>query len=111
MKHIILNIYYSNFGKDQDFHRAQCTGPTHLAFDDFCFTSSSKKFSVVIENAMGYGFSCKFFFRRSHGCQWVRKCKMLHFLKFHPKIQVHLFDLILYIPVNSLSYVGVGLPG
>ena len=36
------------------------TEPTPLALDNFrCFPSNSTKFSEVIENAMGFSFSCK----------------------------------------------------
>ena len=51
---------YSNFDKDpyKDLHMVQCTEPTPLALDNVRpFSSNSTKFSVVIENAMGYRFS------------------------------------------------------
>ena len=51
---LFTNIYYI------DFHRIQCTEPTSLALDNFQhFSSNSTKFSVVIENAVGYRFLCK----------------------------------------------------
>ena len=79
---IISNIYYSNFDKHhlKKAHRVQCTDPTPLAHDNFRrFSSNSPKFSVVIENAMGYTVSCKWLTKWSLRCPWVGKCKMLHF--------------------------------
>ena len=80
-KKITEIIYYSNFDKHhyKDFHRAQSTQPTPLALDNFWpFSSNSTKFSVVIENAVGYSFSLT---RRSHGCRW----NVTFFSKISPK--------------------------
>ena len=53
------NLYYSNFDKyhQKYFLRAQCTEPTPLALDNFQrFSTNSKKYSVLLDNAMHYSF-------------------------------------------------------
>ena len=75
-------LYYSYFDMDhfEHFNRLQWAEPTSLALDNFRrFSSNPTKFSMVIENAMGYGFTCKSLIRRSHGCLWVGKCKISPF--------------------------------
>ena len=44
-----------------------------------CFSSNPTKFSAVSVHAMGYNSSCKSIIRRSHGCLWDGRCKMLYF--------------------------------
>ena len=76
------NIYYSNFDKHhcKDFHRAQCTQLTHLALDNFRrFSSNLTRFSLVIQNAVGYSFVRKSRTRRSHGCPLVEKMQNVIF--------------------------------
>ena len=55
-------IYYSQYNKHNciDFHRVNCNEPSLSLLDNFlCLSSISSKFAVVIENAIGYSFSCK----------------------------------------------------
>ena len=60
-----------------------------LALNNFqCFSSNSTKFSVVVENAVGFSYSCKSLTRRSHGSLLVGKCKMLHFQKSTKKFKL-----------------------
>ena len=92
-----LIILTYNFDKDHytDLHRVQCSEHTPLANNNFrsFFFSNSTKLWVVIENALGYSFSCKSLTRRFHECLWVEKCKMSHFRNFTPKNQVYFSDI------------------
>ena len=85
-------LYYSNFDKGhyKDFHRVQYNKPTSLALDNFqgFFFSNSKKFLVVIENAMAND-GLQFFMQITHlTVLWMsvgRQMQNVTFSKFHLK--------------------------
>ena len=71
----VIIIYFLNFDKD---HYKIFIVFNVLSIPFSAFFSNETKFSMVIENAIGYSYTCKSITRWSYGCLLVGKCKMLH---------------------------------